>query len=64
MSNGAVFMPNTIWMQELYGLYLEQSYYDALDDGEQVEAPYLYTVAKGKSRTMHPSTTATNIDAC
>ncbi|KAK3896791.1 hypothetical protein C8A05DRAFT_48322 [Staphylotrichum tortipilum] len=47
VSNGAVFMPNTTWMQELYRLFLEQSYYDALDDGEQVEAPYLYTVAKG-----------------
>ncbi|KAK3901357.1 hypothetical protein C8A05DRAFT_44988 [Staphylotrichum tortipilum] len=47
VSNGAVFMPNTTWMQELYRLCLEQSYYDALDGGEQVEAHYLYTVAKG-----------------
>ncbi|KAK4139011.1 hypothetical protein BT67DRAFT_438320 [Trichocladium antarcticum] len=47
VSNGAVFMPNTFWMQELARLYYDQYYADLVDEGKQVEAPYIYTVAKG-----------------
>ncbi|KAK4151341.1 hypothetical protein C8A00DRAFT_17223 [Chaetomidium leptoderma] len=47
VSNGVVFMPNTFWMQELARLYFDQYYLDLVDEGKQVEEPYIYTVAKG-----------------
>ena len=50
MSNGAVFMPNTFWMQEFARMYYDQYYADLVDEGKQVEKPYIYTVAKGKSK--------------
>ena len=50
MSNGAVFMPNTFWMQEFARLYFDQYYCDLLDEGKQIEEPHIYTVAKGKSK--------------
>jgi hypothetical protein len=54
VSNGAVFMPNTFWMQELARLYYDQYYADLVDEGKQVEAPHIYTVAKGKSKCNLP----------
>jgi hypothetical protein len=43
-------MPNTFWMQEFARLYFDQYYVDLVDEGKQVEEPYIYTVAKGKSK--------------
>jgi hypothetical protein len=37
-------------MQELARMYFDQYYLDLIDEGKQVEEPYIYTVAKGKSR--------------
>jgi hypothetical protein len=43
-------MPNTPVLQEFARLYFDQYYLDLLDEGKQVEGPYIYTVAKGKSK--------------
>jgi len=43
-------MPNTTVLQEFARLYFDQYYLDLLDEGKQVEEPYIYTVAKGKSK--------------
>ncbi len=50
VSGGAVFMPNTTVLQEFARMYFEQYYLDPLDEGKQVEEPYIYTVAKGKPK--------------
>jgi hypothetical protein len=54
VSNGAVFMPNTFFMQELARMYYDQYYADLVDEGKQVDKPYIYTVAKGKSKWNPP----------
>ena len=43
-------MPNTRWMQEFARMYYDQYYANLVDEGKQVEKPYIYTVAKGKSK--------------
>jgi len=43
-------MPNTPVIQEFARIYFDQAYLDLLDKGKQVEEPYIYTVAKGKSK--------------
>jgi hypothetical protein len=48
-------MPNVPSWQDLARLYFDQYYLELLDEGKQVEEPYIYTVAKGKSKLNSPT---------
>jgi len=48
VSNGAVMFPNTFMMQELIRMYFD-SMLDQEDEGHEVETPFIYTFAQGKS---------------
>ncbi|KAH6640659.1 hypothetical protein F5144DRAFT_561218 [Chaetomium tenue] len=52
MSNGAVMFPNTFMMQELVRRYFDEVL-DRQDEGEDIEAPSLYTVPKGTPIPSH-----------
>ncbi|KAK2599130.1 hypothetical protein QQS21_005391 [Conoideocrella luteorostrata] len=46
ISNGATMYPNTFLMQELVRRYFDENI-DREEEGETVETPYIYTIAKG-----------------
>jgi hypothetical protein len=54
-------MPNTTTWQEFARLYFDQYYLDLLKEGKQIEEPYIYTVAKGKSKTNNPTNLSVNL---
>lgn len=48
VSNGAVMFPNTFMMQELIRRYVDDVL-DREDEGHEVETPFVYTIAQGRS---------------
>lgn len=54
ISNGATWLPNTIWMQRLARQYHEEYYYKLLERGRELEEPQILTIKKSESPTFEP----------